>query len=78
MSEVEKIPAGMTTVTPHLVCRNAAEAIEFYKKAFGATENARLPAEDGKRLMHVALSIHGGDLFLCDEFPEYGGAPGRL
>jgi PhnB protein len=65
----------MQAIVPYLTVKGAGEAVVFYQKAFDAKENARHPAEDGKRLMHVALSIHGGDVFLCDEFPEYGGAP---
>jgi PhnB protein len=62
------------SVIPYLVVKGASEAIDFYKKAFGATENARMPAKDGKRLMHADLTINGGSLFLCDEFPEHGGS----
>ena len=65
----------MQAIVPYLTVKGASEASAFYQKAFDAKENARHPAEDGKRLMHVALSIHGGDVFLCDEFPEHGGAP---
>ena len=56
------MPAGMHTVTPHIICAGAAEAIEFYKKAFGATEMFRLPGPDGK-LMHGSIRIGelGGD-----------------
>ena len=43
---VNPIPPGMHTITPHLVCKNAAAAIEFYKEAFGAVEVTRLPAPD--------------------------------
>ncbi len=59
MSNVKAIPNGMHTVTPHLVCAGAAEAIEFYKKAFNATETSRLPGPNG-RLMHASIRI--GDL----------------
>jgi PhnB protein len=62
----------MPPITPYLTVKGANDAIEFYKKAFGATENARLPAEDGKRLMHAEISINGGIVLLSDEFPEYG------
>jgi len=62
------------SVIPYLVIKGATQAIDFYKKAFGATENMRMPAEDGKRLMHADLTINGGSLFLCDEFPEHGSA----
>jgi PhnB protein len=50
------IPNGMHTVTPHLICAGAAEAIEFYKKAFNATETSRLPGPNG-RLMHASIRI---------------------
>jgi PhnB protein len=62
------------SIIPYLTVKDAAGAIAFYQKAFGATENMRMPAEDGKRLMHAALTIRGGTLFLSDEFPEHGGA----
>ena len=55
-SKVKPIPDGMHTVTPHLVCAGAAQAIEFYKKAFGAVEMMRLPSPDGK-LMHASIRI---------------------
>jgi PhnB protein len=58
-------------VTPHIVCAGAAAAIEFYKKAFGATEMIRLPMDDGK-IMHACLSINGSSVMLVDEFPEMG------
>ncbi len=58
-------------ITPHLVCKNAAEAIEFYKKAFGATETMRMPHQDGKRLMHAQIKIGDQEVFLADDFPEY-------
>jgi PhnB protein len=67
----KKIPEGFHALTPHLVVRDGNAAIEFYKKAFGATENARLPYEDGKRLMHAEISLHGGVILLSDEFPEH-------
>src|SRR5262245_28477520 len=64
-------------VIPYLVVKGASEAIDFYKRAFGATENIRAPAQDGKRLMHADLTINGGSVFLCDEFPEHGSAAPR-
>ena len=66
-----KIPQGMHSVTPHLVCAGAAKAIEFYKKAFGAEEAARLPGPDG-RLMHAAVKIGDSQVMLVDEMPEWG------
>ena len=66
---VNPIPHGMHTITPHLVCKDAAAAIEFYKEAFGAVEVTRLPGPDGK-LMHAMLRIGDSALMLVDEFPE--------
>lgn len=71
MTTVQPIPPGMTSITPHLVCRGAAEAIDFYTKAFGAVEQARLPGADG-RLMHALLIIGNAALMLVDEYPEQG------
>jgi PhnB protein len=63
--------ASMPPVAPHLVVDGAAKAIEFYKAAFGAVEVDRIPAEDGTRLMHAAVTINGGMVMLMDDFPEY-------
>ena len=62
-------------VTPHLTIRDnkAAEAVDFYKAAFGAEEMIRMPAQDGKRLMHVHLKVNGGSMMMNDDFPEYRG-----
>ena len=59
------------TLTPHIVCAGAADAIEFYKAAFGAEELMRIPAENGK-LMHAAVSIDGAMLMLVDENKDWG------
>lgn len=59
---------GVHSVTPHLICAGAADAIEFYKKAFGATEMFRLPAANG-RLMHACISVNGSSIMLVDEDP---------
>jgi PhnB protein len=60
-------------LTPHIQIgdKRATEAIDFYIKAFGATEIRRMPAEDGVRLMHAHIHINGASLMLHDEFPEY-------
>ncbi len=66
---------GHHTITPHLVIKGAAEAIEFYKRAFGAKEIHRMPfpGPDGQvRLMHAEVEIGDSRMFLADEFPEYG------
>jgi PhnB protein len=68
---VKPIPEDMHRVTPHLIVAGAAKAIEFYKKAFGAVEEARLPAPDG-RIMHAMVRIHGDAVMLVDEMPEWG------
>ena len=58
------------SVVPYLTIPDgrAGEAADFYKKLFNAKETVRMPSEDGKRLMHVALDFHGGTLFLSDDF----------
>ena len=68
---VKPIPDGMHTLTPHLVCAGAADAIEFYKKAFNAVEGYRLPGPDGK-LMHGSVVIGDSMLMLVDENPAWG------
>lgn len=67
---VKGVPSGMHTVSPHLICDGAAEAIEFYKKAFGAVELMRLPGADG-RLMHACLQIGDSRVMLVDENPQW-------
>ena len=68
---VKPIPDGFHTVTPHLVCAGASDAIAFYKKAFGATEVMRLATPNGK-LMHASIQIGDSFVMLNDEFPEMG------
>ncbi len=57
-------------VMPHLVVDNGAAAIDFYVKAFGATELGRMPGPDG-RLVHGAVQINGCTVMLADDYPEY-------
>ncbi len=71
MSRVRAIPEGMHSLTPHLICRGAAEALDFYVRAFGAVELVRLPGPDG-RLMHATLRVGDANLMLVDEMPEWG------
>ncbi len=59
-------------VLPHLVVDDAAAAIDFYIKAFGAVEQGRVPGPDGK-LIHAALAINGSSVMLNDDFPEMSG-----
>ena len=61
----------MPSVTPYLTVKGAADAVAFYQKAFGAKENARMPAQDGKRLLHADLTINGGRVLMSDWFSEY-------
>ena len=63
------IPDGFHTITPHLVVRGAADAIEFYKKAFGAEEIMRMPGPDGKTIMHAEIKIGDSMLMVVDEMP---------
>src|SRR5258708_25856700 len=63
-------------VTPHLIVNDATAAIEFYKSAFGASEVMRMPAQDGKRLMHSEIHINGARIFVMDDFPEHRGGHG--
>jgi PhnB protein len=60
------------SVSPHLTVGDAAAAIDFYVKAFGATEYGRVPGPDG-RLVHAALKINGSMVMLNDDFPEMTG-----
>ena len=80
MAQVKPIPDGMHVVTPHLVIGGVAAAIEFYKKAFGAEVNERVPSPDG-RIMHAAIRIGNSVVFLVDDFPEHcegkSESPGR-
>jgi uncharacterized glyoxalase superfamily protein PhnB len=70
-SAVKPIPEGMHSLTPHIVCAGAAEAIAFYVKAFNAVEMVRLPGPGGK-LMHASLKIGDSTLMLVDEMPDCG------
>ena len=71
MPKVKPVPDGMHTVTPHLICAGASDAIEFYKKAFNAVEVVRLPGPQG-RLMHAMIRIGDSAVMLVDEMPEWG------
>jgi PhnB protein len=60
------------SLSPHLVVDDAAAAIDFYVKAFGAVELGRVPRPDGK-LVHAAVQINGATVMLNDDFPEMSG-----
>jgi PhnB protein len=82
---VSAIPEGQQAVTPYIVVADAARALEFYARVFGATERMRLAAPDGK-IGHAEIEIGGSVIMIADEWPEspcrspqaYGGSPVAL
>jgi PhnB protein len=70
-SQVKAVPDGMHTITPHIVVRDAARAVEWYKQALGAEERGRVPLPGGK-LMSVELWFGDSAVMVADEFPEMG------
>ena len=82
MSEAQKTTTVPHSVTPYLTIRNAASAIEFYRKVFDATETMRL-AEPSGRIGHAEITIGGAPIMISDEYPEmdvrgpeaFGGSP---
>jgi len=70
--KAKSIPEGFTTVTPHLIVKGAGDAIEFYKKAFGAKEIARATTPDGSLVVHATIQIGDSFIMMNDEFPEMG------
>lgn len=75
MTEVS-IPPALHGVMPYLSVTGGKAAIDFYSRAFGATEFSRAPADDGERILNSHLGVNGGSIMLSDDFPEYrGGTP---
>jgi len=72
------IPEGFHTVSPHLTIKGAADAIEFYKKAFGAEEIVRMPSPDGSALLYAELAIGDSRVMLTDEWPQGCKSPKTL
>jgi PhnB protein len=72
--KVQAIPEGYRTLAPSLTCKNAAAAIDFYKKVLGAKENARMMGPNNS-VMHADLQIGDSHLFLADEWPGMASAP---
>jgi uncharacterized glyoxalase superfamily protein PhnB len=70
-TQVKRIPEDMHTVTPHIVCRDAVAAIEFYKKAFGAIDCGQMLAPNGK-LIHGMIRIGDSAVMLAEETPDWG------
>jgi len=71
MSTVKPVPDGYHTITPHLVVRDAAKAIDFYAKAFGTKERYRIPGPGGV-VMHAELSLLDSIIMLGEEAPQMG------
>ncbi|MBL8675554.1 MAG: VOC family protein [Rhodospirillales bacterium] len=72
MAEIDPIPTGFHTVAPHLVVKGGAEAIDFYKAAFGAEEIYRLVDPNDGRVGHAELRIGSSMIMLADEYPDFG------
>ena len=70
-TQVKPIPDGFHSVTPYLTLRNASQAIEFYKRAFGAQERFSMPGPDGK-VAHAEIMIGNSILMLGEECPQMG------
>jgi uncharacterized glyoxalase superfamily protein PhnB len=77
MSQVKAIPEGLHTITAALAVDGAAEAMEFYKKAFGAEEVMRSPDPSGKKIWHAQMRIGSSCFFVNDTFPEMGSGAGQ-
>lgn len=73
---------SIKAIVPHLVVNDGEAAVTFYRNAFGATLEGKHAAEDDTRLMHAHLKLGEGDLYLHDDFPEFGehgsAAPARV
>ena len=65
------IPEGYHSITPYLVVKDAAQAIEFYRRAFGAQEIERIPGPGGRGVMHAEIKIGDSPFMITDEFPEF-------
>lgn len=66
------IPEGFHTITPHIIVKNGAKALDFYKNAFGAEEICRMPGPDGESIMHAEIKIGDSPLMLASEWVEQG------
>ena len=69
MANAKPIPEGYHNITPYLVVKGAAAAIDFYKQVFGAVEIMRMPQPDG-RVGHAELKFGDSVVMMADEFPE--------
>ena len=76
LAKISHDRAPLAPVIPYLTLRDGAAAIAFYEKAFDAALMFKMPAQDGKRLMHASIAVNGGVIMLSDEFTEFGDAGG--
>ena len=74
MADVKPIPEGYHSLTPYLICGGAVEAMEYYKKAFGAVELFRM--EHGGKIGHAEMKIGDSPFMLADEMEQYKGPNG--
>jgi PhnB protein len=85
MQSVKPIPDGYHSIQPYMIVKNAAAAIDFYIRAFGAKERLRMTDKTG-RIGHAEIEIGDSCVMMADEHPEigvyspehYGGSPARL
>ncbi|HJV87691.1 MAG TPA: VOC family protein [Noviherbaspirillum sp.] len=73
IAKVKPVPDGFHTVTPYLTIRNAAAALDFYQKAFGADVVFRLNDPSGKKVGHAEIRLGDSAIMLSDEYPEMDG-----
>lgn len=71
MSKVNPIPEGFHSITPHIIVKGVANAIEFYKKAFGAKERCRMSAPDGS-IMHAEIQVGSSIIMMAEENEQWG------
>lgn len=81
MPDEAREPLPLPPVTPYLTVPDAAAAIAFYERAFGAVERERNLTPDGRKIMHAEIELNGGVVMLSDDFagtPQEGSTPGAL
>ncbi len=70
--KIRAVPKAYGSITPYLIVKGAAQAIAFYKKAFGAEERMRMGGDDGAPVMHAEIQLGDSVVMLADEFPDMG------
>jgi PhnB protein len=71
-TKAKPIPAGYHTVTPYLIIKGAVKALDFYKRAFSATEKMRLADPTSENIGHAEITIGDSTIMLADEYPDMG------